>query len=160
MMRFDLGHGPAKVARDLEANYRTVLRYHADWKKLPPGLQIGYLSLKKLLRTSPGSADRFKNELATSLGITGQEVEAELLRPWGLKRLLLRIHARRRAREKEKMALARRMVDEADRAGISVSQLADDLNAFLLFRDYLANRRRRGSRGTGTASETDMERVP
>jgi len=86
---FDKGLRPAKVAREKNIKPRTCFRYYQDWKKLPPNLERNY-ELAKAIRKSGGELHKdIINILADSLGISEEEVNSRLQKPWGLKRLLM-----------------------------------------------------------------------
>ena len=85
---FDSGKGPAEVSRLAGTSLRTSRRYYADWKKLPDNMGLRYHMAKSLWKKSEFREDTIEI-IASSLGMSEEEVEMRLQKPWGMKQLLM-----------------------------------------------------------------------
>ena len=85
---FEEGWRPVEIARELEANTSTVLKYFGQWKRLGPDYKRACAYLKKLV--DPKSPDREHNLelMARGFGIAKEELESILSKPYGIRRLV------------------------------------------------------------------------
>jgi len=83
---FDSGKNWVKVAKEHGIKATTCRRYYQTWKKLPKEFEDLYKDALNLLRQNPLKMVR---GLSIKLGLSPEEVEQILLRPWGLRSLLL-----------------------------------------------------------------------
>ncbi|MFC2069128.1 hypothetical protein ACFLTP_09025 [Chloroflexota bacterium] len=79
---FQEGKRPAEVARAIGASPRTVCRYFQDYRTLHNILS--YQVLKRWIRENPEFSDKVIAMLATTLGMSKEEIADRASRPWGL----------------------------------------------------------------------------
>ena len=85
---FDRGMSPAEAALDVDVPKKTVLRYHAQWKKTPKGVELRYQTLTKVRRDDPEFSYVLKGVVAKELNMSMKQVSEYLSKPWGLHQLL------------------------------------------------------------------------
>lgn len=89
LVLFDLGLRPAEVARMLSLRATTSFRYFQQWKRLPPLFTVKYRLARTLFRRI-GSDGRntIATVLAAELGTSGEEVLAQMRKPWSIKQII------------------------------------------------------------------------
>lgn len=80
---------PADISKAVGVKIETVYRYHQQWAK-ERGLEQQILYLKGVLKKEAPDRERTVELLARTLGIAKEDVEAILLKPHGLRRLVTR----------------------------------------------------------------------
>ncbi len=88
---FNRGISWQKAAVALSGKPETIRRYHQTWKKLPRYLEPFLEKLSNTLKI-PEEKSKVLKTLSTKLGIPVPQVEQILLRPWGLRSLVLSIY--------------------------------------------------------------------
>ena len=79
---FQEGRRPAAVARTTGASPRTVYRYFQDYRALHH--MLPYSVIRRWVRKNPEFSEKVITMLATTLGMSREEVVARAQKPWGL----------------------------------------------------------------------------
>lgn len=85
---FDKGKDWMLVAKEFHIKPTTCRRYYQTWKKLPKEFESVYRHMVLALK-DPNVRSSAVNAFSHQLGLAPDEVEQILLRPWGLRSLLL-----------------------------------------------------------------------
>jgi len=134
---FDRGMGWQDVAQECGIKPTTCRRYYQTWKKLPEQFEQGYVHTLNLLKKA-GERSSVVSGISSKLGLDPTEVEQILLRPWGLRSLLLaccgvkKIEIRRS--ESEKAALIR-MERAIRKSGRSVKEVIQNIEITAKLKD-------------------------
>jgi len=119
------------VAEEFDIKLETCRRYYQTWKKMPPDFERVVRDVSKVVH-HPGDKSQFADEASQALGISPEEVQQILLRPWGLRSILLAscglFHIEPAPTEKEKAALLR-MRSDIIRSGMTVEQALSSYEA-------------------------------
>ncbi len=86
---FGEGEGYDVVCQTLKISRRTAYRYRADWKSQPEKLEERYKLVKRLRDANHGLSDNLLNTLADHFSMSKEEVAARLMRPWGIKQIIM-----------------------------------------------------------------------
>jgi len=79
---------PVEVARELGMKESTAIRYFQDWKKLDPDFEKQYVFVKGFFKKTAPDRESTLELFAGLIGISKEELEAILIKPHGLRRLL------------------------------------------------------------------------
>jgi hypothetical protein len=136
---FDNGKNWHEVAEEHGIKPNTCYRYYQTWKKLPEQFEQLYHDMIRLLKDPSGRNEVVKG-ISNKLNLMSEEVEQIMLRPWGLRSLLLACYGIKRIEskrsEKEKVALIRmerairksgRSIEEIIRENEIVATLGDNI---------------------------------
>jgi hypothetical protein len=85
---FDQGKRPFEVADELKIPIPTACRYYRDWKKLGPNFKQLYDHVKSFFKKTAPDREKNMELFARIWGISREQLEAILVQPHGLRRLL------------------------------------------------------------------------
>lgn len=129
---FDRGKRPREVVHLVGVSPRTACRYFADWKKLPRNLDLKYLIMKTVRKSSGDFSQKTVDLLSTCLEMSEEEVMERLEKPWGLKQLLMGKwpdHRQEREQSEAELRLraALRFIDFMETGGVPPEKILDQL---------------------------------
>jgi len=136
---FDNGKNWHQVAKEHEVNTSTCRRYYQSWKKLPDQFEFIYQQMIRFNK-EPGKRNEMIKGLSLKLNLDPEEVEQIMLRPWGLRSLLLATYGLKKINvkrsEREKAALLR-MEREIRKRGLSIEKIAYENEMVCLIKEKI-----------------------
>jgi hypothetical protein len=155
---FDGEKGWKEVAREFKVTPETCRRYYQAWKKLPPHFEEVLRQTARIIR-DPQTKKVFVIGLSRELAISPDMIEQILLRPWGLRSILLARFGLKRLNptlnEKEKATLLNFMREVA-RSGRNVKDVLGILERRDAMRDDIVKEANRLF-DPGTLTEEDLK---
>ena len=85
---FDKQLRPAPVAKELNANFKTICRYFQDWKKLPRNYAAHYKHMHKEIKNNTEFSNKLVKSLSGFFNKSEEEIITRLQKPGGLASLL------------------------------------------------------------------------
>lgn len=125
---------PAEVRQMLPISMRTTCRYFEDWQKLND--KISYSTIRKWTKERPEFKEKVITMVATSLGMSREEVIIRMQKPWGLMQLMkgawpnYRIH-RQQSEIESRLEGALKLILLAEHLGNDREELENGINKLL-----------------------------
>jgi hypothetical protein len=126
---FDHGKNWKEAAATLKMKPETSRRYYQSWLLIPKDFDHVCLTMHDVLKDRV-ARNEFKTDVGRELGLTDEEIEQILNRPWGLRHILRSMHGNWKVRLKpseKELAEFRTWQKMLRRSGKNPAKFLDDV---------------------------------